>query len=239
MKITLTNLKKELESKKNTRRADFLQRYFKCGKGEYAEGDVFIGGIDTPTLGKIIDKYQELTLPDIQKLLTSKYHEERGAALGILKRHFLKAKGEERKTIFKFYLKNTKYINNWDLVDTTAPGIIGVYIYENPKEMKILDKLSKSKDLWERRISVLASFWFIKNGKYDKTLEIVKDHLKDTEDLMHKATGWALREVGKKDEKVLRDFLKKYYQEMPRTALRYSIEKFPEKVRKQYLLGQV
>lgn len=237
--ITLVDLQKELRGKKNTKRADFLQRYFKCGKGEYAEGDTFLGGIDTPTLGKIVNKYQDLSIPEVQELLKSKYHEERGAALGILKHHFDKSKGVERKKLFDFYLKNTKYINNWDLVDTTAPKIIGIYLYEHPGEMGILDKLSKSKDLWERRIAVLSSFWFIKYGKFEKSFEIAKAHIADKEDLMHKAVGWMLREIGKRDRAKEEVFLRKHYQKMPRTMLRYAIEKFPEPLRKKYLLGQI
>lgn len=239
VEISLVNLQKELRGMKNTKRADFLQRYFKCGKGEYAEGDVFIGGIDTPTLSKICDKYKNLTLAEIQELLKSRYHEERGAALGILRRQFEKVKGSRRKRLYDFYLKNTKYINNWDLVDTTAPKIVGAYIFEHPKETRVLDNLSRSKNFWERRMAVLSTFWFIKYGKLEKALEIGEAHLSDKEDLMRKAVGWMLREIGKKNRAKEEVFLRKHYQKMPRTMLRYAIEKFPETLRKKYLLGQV
>ena len=234
-KVCLANLQKELRAKRDPKKAGFLERYFKCGKGEYGEGDIFLGGIDTPTLSKICDKYKGLELSEIAKLLKSKYHEERSAALGILRRQFDKAKGLERKKLYDFYLANTKYVNNWDLVDTTAPKIVGPYILENPKEISVIDKLSKSADLWERRIAIMATFAFIRKGDFAKTLEIAEAHLKDSEDLMHKAVGWMLREVGNRDRAKEEEFLKKNYQNMPRTMLRYAIEKFPEPLRQKYL----
>lgn len=233
------NLRKELKKMANPTRAQLLGRYFKCGKGEYGEGDIFLGGIITATQTSLAKRYKSLTLPDIQKLLTSKYHEERNVALGILKIHFAKADEKERKSIYNFYLTNTAYINNWDLVDITAPRIVGVYLLENPKEIKILTKLAKSKSLWERRIAIMSTFAFIDKGKFDKTLEIAEILLKDKEDLIHKAVGWALREVGKKDMKEEEKFLKKHYKDIPRTALRYAIEKFPKPLRQRYLEGNI
>jgi 3-methyladenine DNA glycosylase AlkD len=238
-KLNLAGLKKEMKRLSDPKRADFLGKFFKCGKGEYGEGDVFLGGINTPTLDKLVNKYCGLSLAEVQELLRSKYHEERMAALGILKKHFKKANGQEKKVIFTFYLRNTKYINNWDLVDVTAPKIVGAYLVENFKEKRKLDVLSNSKNLWERRISVIATFAFIREGSFEKTLEYAKKRLLDSEDLMHKAVGWALREVGKKNQKVEEDFLKMNYRKMPRTMLRYAIEKFPEPLRKKYLLGKI
>jgi 3-methyladenine DNA glycosylase AlkD len=237
--MKLASLREELRDMADPKRASFLARYFKTGKGQYAEGDVFLGGIDTPTLSLIVGKYKSLSMSDIRKLIKSKYHEERMAALGILKKHFEKAEGEEKKEIYKFYLANTKYINNWDLVDVTAPKIIGSYLIENPKLIGILNKLALSGSLWERRIAIVSTFAFLKDGDFGKTLEIAEKLIQDKEDLIHKAVGWALREVGKKDWKVEEVFLRKHYRQMPRTMLRYAIEKFPEPLRRQYLSGEI
>lgn len=236
--MTLSELQKELRSLRDPKKANFLAKYFKTAKGEYAEGDIFLGGIATATSRAISKKYKELPLSDIEKLLASKYHEERWVALEILVSRFAKTKGLDRKNLYEFYLKNTKHINNWDLVDGSAGPVVGNFILENPKEIKVLDKLVKSKDLWERRISIMATFAFIKAGKFEKTLEIAEKLLKDKEDLIHKAVGWMLREIGKKDRGVEEKFLKKYAKVMPRTMLRYAIEKFPEDLRKKYLAGK-
>jgi 3-methyladenine DNA glycosylase AlkD len=233
----LDDLIKELRGMANPSRAHLLGRYFKCGKGEYGEGDVFLGGIITANQTSLAKKYKELSLIDIKKLIKSKYHEERNVALGILKEHFRKADKKERKEIYNFYLANTKYINNWDLVDMTAPRIVGSFLLENPKEIAILRKLAKSKSLWERRIAIISTFSFIDEGRFEKTFEIAEILLKDKEDLIHKAVGWSLREVGKKNQKLEERFLKKHYGDITRTALRYAIEKFPESLRKQFLLG--
>ncbi len=229
------SLRKELRSLKDPKKADFLARYFKTGKGQYAEGDIFLGGITTVTARKISKKYQSLPLSDVEKLLSSKFHEERWVALGIFGLQYAKADPPMKKKLYEFYLQNTKYINNWDLVDGSADRIVGNYILENPREIKVLDKLVKSKNLWERRISIMATFAFIKKDMFEKTLEISEKLLNDKEDLIHKATGWMLREVGKRDRKIEEVFLKKYVKIMPRTMLRYSIEKFPEDLRKRYL----
>jgi len=234
-KLNLTNLQKELRSLRDPKKADFLAKYFKTGKGQYAEGDVFLGGIVTDTARSISKKYRSLGIRDVEKLLKSKYHEERWVALGIFNLRFVKADAITKKKLYDFYLKNTKYINNWDLVDGSADKIIGNYILENPEEIKVLDKFVKSENLWERRISVMATFAFIKIGKYDKTIEIAGKLLDDKEDLIHKAAGWMLREIGNRDRKVEEKFLKEYAKIMPRTMLRYAIEKFPEDLRRKYL----
>jgi len=235
----LLDIQINLRKLANPERAKFSKKFFKCAKGEYGEGDDFLGGINTPTLDAIVKKYRELPITDIQVLIKSKYHEERMAALGVLKWHFSKANKTRRKNIVNFYLNNTKYINNWDLVDVTAPKILGVYLAENPDQMNFLDKLSDSKNLWERRIAVISTLAFIRQNNFAKTLEYAQKRLNDKEDLMHKVVGWMLREVGKKDQRAEEEFLKKYYSKMPRTMLRYAIEKFPEPLRKKYLLGMI
>jgi 3-methyladenine DNA glycosylase AlkD len=231
----LKKLHKELLSLRDPKKADFMANYFKTGKGEYAEGDVFLGGIVTDVARKISGKYRDLPMSDVEKLLKSKYHEERWIALGIFANRYKLADSETKKQLYDFYLKNTKYINNWDLVDGSAGPIVGTYILDNPKEVTVLDKLVKSKNLWERRISIMATFAFIKKGNFDKTLEIAEKLLTDKEDLIHKAVGWMLREVGNRDLATEEKFLKKNIKAMPRTMLRYAIEKFPEKLRLQYL----
>jgi len=229
------DVQKELHKKSNKEKAKILQGFFKTKKGEYGEGDIFLGVV-VPEQREIAKKYQELNLIEIQKLLKSKYHEERLTALIILTYKYEKTKKEtEKKEIYEFYLSNTKYINNWDLVDLSAPKIIGNYLLENKKYLKILYSLAKSTNMWEKRISILATFPFIKNNEFEDSIKLSEIFLKEKHDLMHKAVGWMLREVGKKDEKVLTEFLDKHYKEMSRTMLRYSIEKFDEEKRKYYL----
>jgi 3-methyladenine DNA glycosylase AlkD len=234
----LENLKKDLQKAANKKNAALLQRYFKTGKGEYGEGDVFIG-IKNFTLRNIAKKYRDLSLDDAQKLLTSKIHEYRFVTLMIIDLQYQKAKKNEKvkKQIFNFYLKNTKYINNWDLVDCTAPHIVGPYLLD--KDRRILYNLAKSKLLWERRIAMMATLAFIRHHQYDDTLKMAEILLHDKYDLIHKAVGWMLREVGKRDLAIEEKFLKKHYRQMPRTMLRYAIEKFPENKRKQYLYGKI
>ena len=228
----LLELQKEIKKNANKQKAGVLQRFFKTGKGQYGEGDVFLG-IVVPTQRIIAKKYQNIVLSDIQKLLSSKVHEERLIALLILVFQFPKANSKKRKTIFDFYLKNTKNINNWDLVDLTAPSIVGEYLLDGNR--KILYKLARSKDLWEKRIAIISTFTFIKNNQFEDTLLIAEILLNDEHDLIQKAVGWMLREVGKRDLSVEEEFLQKYYQKMPRTMLRYAIEKFSEKKRKYFL----
>ena len=237
----LTQLKKELEKLSNPKQAKIFQRFFKTKKHEYGEGDVFLG-VYVPKQRKIVKKFEELPLKNLQKLLNSKIHEHRMCALFILIKQYEKANplsisGEQKKkTIFNFYLKNAKNnINNWDLVDLSAPKIIGNYLLDKPRD--ILYNLAKSKNLWERRIAIVSTFAFIKNNEFVDALKISKILVSDEHDLIHKAVGWMLREVGKRDQETEEKFLKKYYSQMPRIMLRYSIEKFDEKKRKSYLRG--
>ena len=224
----LNQLKKELNKLKNKKQAENLQRFFKTKKGEYEEGDIFLG-IKVPVQREIASKYQDMPLEQLQTLLSSKIHEYRMISLLILIKKF---KNEKNK-IFNFYLKNTKNINNWDLVDLSAGHIVGSYLLE--KDKSILYKLAKSNNLWEKRIAIISTSCFIKNNNYEDTLNISKILLKDNHDLIHKAVGWMLREVGKKDINKEEEFLKKYYKEMPRTMLRYAIEKFGGDKRRFYL----
>jgi len=233
-KNTLENLRKEIEKLKNPTKAKILAGFFKTGKGEYGEGDRFLG-IVVPFQRMLVKKYwRDLEIAEILKLLKSAFHEERLIALLLLVKKFEAGSEKEKEIIFKAYLKNTKFINNWDLVDLTVPNIVGAYLKD--KDRKILYKLAKSKDLWERRIAILATFQFIKNKDSKDALKISEILLSDDHDLIHKAVGWMLREVGKKcDEKILEKFLQKHVKIMPRTMLRYSIEKFSEKKRQFYL----
>jgi 3-methyladenine DNA glycosylase AlkD len=230
--MTLLALRKEIRKKANPQKAKLLQGFFKTGKGQYGEGDIFLG-LMVPIQREIVKKYQLLPLVDIQKLLNSKIHEERLIALLILVSQFKRGDMQKCEVIFKFYLKNAKNINNWDLVDLTAPNIVGQFLMD--KDRKILYKLAKSQNLWEKRIAVLSTFTFIKYGQFKDALKIAEILLNDSHDLIHKAVGWMLREIGKRNFAVEDKFLKKYYKIMPRTMLRYAIEKFPEKKRKKYL----
>lgn len=232
--LTLSDLKKELRTKANPVKAKILQRFFKTGKGEYGAGDIFLG-IIVPQTRKIAQKYSTLRLAGTIKLLHSKIHEERLASLLIMVNKFENGKKEEKKMIYKTYLKNTKNINNWDLVDLSAYKIVVDYLFDEPKT--ILYKLAKSKSVWERRIAIMATFNFIKKNKFRETLKIAKILLRDKHDLIQKAVGWMLREVGKRNFKTEEGFLNKYYKKMARTMLRYAIEKFPERKRKRYLSG--
>ena len=209
-------------------RVKVLQRFFKTGKGEYGEGDKFLG-VTVPKLRELAKKYQGIALAEVKNLLHSKIHEERLLALLILVSKFQVGKEQERGKIYNIYLKNTKYVNNWDLVDLSADKIAGEYL--RGKSKNILYKLAKSKNLWERRIAILATFNFIKDNKFSEALKIAEILLEDKEDLIHKAVGWMLREVGRRNTKSEEDFLKKHCQNMPRTMLRYAIEKFPKRKR--------
>lgn len=210
-------------------KAKILSWFFKTGPGEYGEGDKFLG-LTTPQTRNISQKYKELPLSEIRQLIKSPYHEERSIAIQILVHQF----PYHSQLIYDFYLKNTKYINNWDLVDISAPKIVGAYLLKKPRD--ILFKLVKSNNLWERRIAILSTFAFIYKGDPELTLRISKLLLSDKEDLIHKAVGWMLREVGKRcGEKYLTDFLDEYGKVMPRTTLRYAIERFSEEIRLKYL----
>jgi len=226
-------LEKEMKSFENLEKKKILQGFFKTGVGQYGHGDVFLG-INVPVTRLVCSKY-ELDFSDIEKLLLSEIHEFRVAGLFILVRKFEKEKDEaERKKIVEFMLSKTSRINNWDLVDLSAPKILGKYLI-GKKDRSILYKLAKSDNLWERRIAVVSTYSLIKNGEYSDTLRLSQELISDKQDLMHKAVGWMLREVGKKDEKVLVEFLEKNCSKMPRTALRYSIERMDEKKRKYFM----
>lgn len=232
--MSYASLIKKIREKENPEKAKLLARFFKTGKGQYGEGDLFLG-IVVPESRKIAVKYVDLPLKEIEKLLKNKYHEVRLTALLILVRRYRKTDSEiEKKNIYNFYLKNTKYINNWDLVDLSTSYIVGDYLVN--KNKTILEKLARSNNLWERRIAIISTFRFIYKGEYQWTFKIVRILMKDKHDLIHKACGWMLREVGKKISlSVLIEFLDHYGNEMPRTMLRYAIEHFPENQRKSYL----
>lgn len=218
---------------KNPEKAKILRRFFKCEKGKYGAGDKFLG-IVVPEQRKIVKKYYQIVrIKELEKLLKSKFHEARLTALLMLVEKFSQADKKTRNQIYKVYLKNTKYINNWDLVDLSAPKIVGGYLLD--KDRKILYRLAKSKNLWEKRIAVLATFMFIREKDFTDAIKIAEILLKDNHDLIHKAVGWMLREIGKRNLEAEEKFLRKYYKTMPRTMLRYAIEKFPEGKRRLYL----
>lgn len=230
--MRLAELRKELQQAKIPVQAKILQRFFKTGKGEYGEGDYFYG-IKVPVNRKIAKKYNDLSFNDLKILLSSKVHEESLAAGLIMVEKFSQADKEQKEKIFNFYLKNRKGINNWDLVDLTAPKIIGNFLLERDKN--ILFELAQSENIWDRRISIISTLTFIRKNRFDETLNIAKLLLYDKHDLIHKAVGWMLREIGKVNQEVEMEFLMKYYKQMPRAMLRYAIEKFPEKKSKQFL----
>lgn len=228
----LEQIKRELSQLSNPDRAKKLAGFFKTGKGQYGEGDLFLG-IPVPEQRKVANRYTDLLLNDLQELLNSKFHEHRLTALLILISKYGKAEDSGKEEIFSFYLKNTENINNWDLVDLSAPKIVGDYLVN--KDGFILYKLAKSNNLWERRIAILSTFRFIGNNDFEDALSISELLLHDKHDLIHKAVGWALREIGKRDQEVEERFLTKYCMQMPRTMLRYAIEKFDCEKRKFYL----
>jgi 3-methyladenine DNA glycosylase AlkD len=230
--MKVSDVKKDLQKIASKRQAEISQRFFKTGKGQYGEGDVFIG-VKVAPQRKIAMKYITLDNSEIVNLLHSEVHEHRLTALLIFIYKYKKETATGKKKIYNLYLKNTKYINNWDLVDVTTPNIVGDFLLD--KQRNVLYKLVGSKNLWERRISVLATFAFIKQNDFKDTLKIARLLLGDKHDLIHKAVGWMLREVGKRDIKAEIKFLDKNSHRMARTTLRYAIEKFPEKKRLYYL----
>jgi 3-methyladenine DNA glycosylase AlkD len=232
------SIQSDLQTLANKDRARLVARYFKTGKGEYGEGDVFIG-LTLPQIRMVVKKYRALPLSEITKLLHNEIHEYRMTALFILIDQFKKAEKADKKIYYDFYLANTKWINNWDLVDLSAKYIVGGYLLDKKGDRKILYKLAKSKSVWERRIAVLGTFLFIDKKDFRDSLRLANLFMHDRHDLMHKAVGWMLREVGKKDEKTLVDYLSTRYKMMPRTMLRYAIEKFDEKRRTRYLHGEI
>lgn len=233
---SLIKLKAALRKYADKKQAGLLQRFFKTGPGEYAEGDVFLG-IKVPVLRALAKKHRALAFDDTLQLLKSRLHEERLLALLILMLKYRNANFPEKERIFKAYLKHTKYINNWDLVDVSAKHIVGGFL--NNRDRSVLYRLAGSGSLWERRIAVLATFHFVGNDDFGDSLKIAKILLADAHDLIHKAVGWMLREVGKRDRAVEERFLKKHCSVMPRTMLRYAIERFPEPKRQAYLKDRV
>ena len=230
------NIQKQIRRLGNKQYAARLRKYFKTGKGEYGEGDRFLG-IQVPVLRKIAKKYRKISIGEVSELVKSQFHEERLFSLFVLVEFFKRANDKDKKIIYTVYLSNTKFINNWDLVDASAGHIVGAYLLTRDK--KPIYVLARSKNIWERRISIMSTSYFIKYNRFVDTLNIAEMLLGDEEDLIHKAVGWMLREIGKRDFELEERFLGKYYKSMPRTMLRYAIEKFPEEKRKIYLKGEL
>lgn len=235
--MTITNeIRARMRELADDERAHVLQRFFKTGPGEYGEGDLFLG-ITIPELRKLAKQYRSVRLEEVLSLLTSRYHEERVLALLMMIDAYSKGDEAAKERIYRLYLKNTRFINNWDLVDLSAPRIVGDFLLTRSREP--LYTLARSESLWERRIAIMSTFQFIKKSDYFDSLKISEMLLKDTEDLIHKAVGWMLREIGKSDLPVEENFLREHYRRMPRTMLRYAIERFPEPKRQMYLKGQI
>lgn len=236
---SIHTIKEELRELSNPEKIKGKARFFKNGKGQYGEGDIFLG----LTMGEqrmIAKKFSYLSLPDVEQLLHSPEHEFRMVALLILVNKFKKGEDGIRSKIFQMYLDNTRWINNWDLVDASAYNIIGPYLLDRGDKMKILKQLALSDILWERRIAIVSTFTYVKQCSSTEVFELAEILLDDKEDLIHKAVGWMLREYGKRrNEMKLEKFLQKHYEKIPRTTLRYAIEKFPEEKRKDYLNGTI
>lgn len=236
---TSKNVIKALEEIADPEIAEHSGRFFKSGPGEYGEGDQFLG-IRVPKQRKIAKKHKNLSLDEVAKLLESPFHEIRLTAVLILVYKYQRSKQlEEHKKIYEFYMNHLEDVNNWDLVDSSAKYIAGHFLFEFDKNRTILYELSDSENLWERRVAIMTTFYFIDRGDFELTLKLAKKYLDAPEDLIHKATGWMLREIGKQDEELLRKFLDQHYQNMPRTMLRYAIEKLDEPVRQMYLKGEI
>ncbi|MCU7614436.1 DNA alkylation repair protein [Chryseobacterium sp. GMJ5] len=238
-----SNISEEIKSVlielSNPEKAEFFPRFFKTGKGEYGEGDQFLG-VTVPEQ-RIVAKayYQKISLEELSKLLASPFHECRLTALLMLVSKFEKAKDvNSKEEMIEFYLQHLQYINNWDLVDTSCYKILGRYAFENQKD-NLLRDLSASELMWHKRIAVVGTMYYVKKGSFGLTKELVTKNLKYPHDLMHKANGWLLREIGNKNEQELINYLNQYYLEMPRTALRYAIEKLDEEIRQDYLKGRI
>jgi 3-methyladenine DNA glycosylase AlkD len=227
----IDSLRKDLKKLSDNKKAASLSRYFKTGKGEYGDGDIFLG-LSALQSRELAIKHKDLSYPEIETLLKSPVHEERLIALLILVNRFESEEMEQRR-VYDFYLRHAKLVNNWDLVDMSSDKIVGGYLEDKPRD--ILYKLAISKNIWERRIAMVSCFAFIKEKDFVDSLKVAEILLSDQQDLIQKAVGWMLREVGKRDEKCLKNFLSQYSKEMSRTSLRYATEKFPESVRAKYL----
>ncbi|MDO8535585.1 MAG: DNA alkylation repair protein [Candidatus Omnitrophota bacterium] len=230
--MSIKKIKAALRRGRSKEKAKLLRSFFKTGPGEYAEGDIFLG-ITVPVLRDLAKQFKHIELKSVVKLLKSSIHEERLLALLILILKYRASAEKGKKNIYRIYLENTGYINNWDLVDVTAKHIVGDYLRD--KDKSVLYELARSASLWDRRIAILSTFHFIENCQFDDTIRIAEILLSDPHDLIHKAVGWMLREVGKRDLETEEKFLKKNYPAMPRTMLRYAIERFPEAKRMSYL----
>lgn len=229
----VAKIKKTLAAVADKSRVANYQRFFKTGKGEYGEGDIFIG-VSVPQQRKVALQFLDSSFADLQKLLGSEIHEHRFTALEILTAQYERTTDQKmHKEIYDFYISNTKYINNWDLVDTSAGYIVGAYLLTHSHQP--LYKLARSTNLWERRIAIVATSYFINNNQLDDTFQLAEILMADTHDLIHKAVGWMLREAGKRDQERLIRFIEQHYRDMPRTMLRYAIERIPETKRKQLL----
>ena len=234
--MMIAEIQRELESLGDASQAAILQRFFKTGPGEYGAGDRF-RGIRVPVLRGLAKKYQELSLAEARRLLQSAFHEDRLLVLLILIRQYYRGDQGVRDQLHRFYLEHTRFVNNWDLVDASAPHLLGHYLEDRPKDT--LTRLAASGNWWERRLAIIATLHFIKRQDFDETLRIARLLLGDPEDLIHKAVGWMLREVEKRQTTVAEAFLQKHYRNMPRTMLRYAIERLPEARRQAYLKGTV
>lgn len=232
--MSANEIRRKIRGLANTERAEFSQRFFKTGPGEYGEGDIFLG-LSVPQMRALAREYRAISSQEVVDLLQSAIHDERAIALFILVQAFAKGDVAKKRQIYDLYLQQTKFINNWDLVDCSAAQIVGVFLMNQSK--KPLYTLAKSQSLWERRISIIATLHFIRQDEFAETLKIAKILLADKEDLIHKAVGWMLREVGKRNPDIEETFLIEHYEKMPRTMLRYAIEKFPETRRQMYLRG--
>ncbi len=234
MKLSVENWKSELGKTANPEKIAILSKFFKTQKGEYGYGDIFIG-VTVPHNRAIAKKYYTLTLSEIHEMLNDKIHEYRLSALLALYEKYRHANDNEKQLIVDFYFTNTQYINNWDLVDLSAPKIIGEYLLNHNNIEHQLINFSNSANMWERRIAILSTFTLIKNKRFDLTLKFADKYINAPEDLINKATGWMLREIGKRDISILLKYLEKNHQNMPRTSLRYAIEKLSPTLKVYYM----
>ena len=231
---TLRAVRRDLRAEANAEDAVFLQRFFKTGPGEYGEGDKFLG-LRVPAVRRLARTHRSLPVADVLTLLASKWHEERLLALLLLIGHYKAGDETGKRMVYDAYLANTRYINNWDLVDASAEHIVGPHLA--PNDLSVLERLAASHDVWERRIAMLATFHWIKRRELGPALHIARRLVNDKHDLIQKAVGWMLREIGKRDGNIEREFLREHCRTMPRTMLRYAIERFPEPERLRYLSG--
>ncbi|MBW7857879.1 MAG: DNA alkylation repair protein [Leptonema sp. (in: Bacteria)] len=236
LSVAMTDIQRRLISLGDQAVAYHSQRFFKTGIGEYGEGDIF-RGIRVPQIRYVAKEFRHTSVADVGCLLDSDYHEDRLCAIFILVHHFKKGDAALQKSIYDLYLKKTDRINNWDLVDSSAEYIVGGYLFDRSRKPLLI--LARSRSLWKRRISIMATFHFIRKNDFDDTLCLADILMQDKEDLIHKAVGWMLREIGNRNQKIAEQFLKQRYSQMPRTMLRYAIEKYSDQRRKQYLSGKV